>query len=121
MNDLANEQAPEAQADHENHIDTVRVHLLDQLKALRQAGSAEAIKQELERSKGVAELAQAVVNTAKVEVDYLRASGQEGSRFLKPKAEPPALPNGAAGSHNVEQRPGERSGITSITRYALKG
>ena len=36
MNDLANEQAPEAQADHENHIDTVRVHLLDQLKALRQ-------------------------------------------------------------------------------------
>ncbi len=87
-----------------NHISTVRQHLLDQMQALRSASGSEAIKQELEKAKGISELAQVAVNTAKVEVDYLEATGQNSAAFLESDAvDPEALPNG----------------ISSITRHRL--
>ena len=64
-----------------NHISTVRQHLLDQMAALRSASPAD-VKVELERAKGISELAQVAVNTAKVEVDYLVATDQSASTFL---------------------------------------
>lgn len=66
-----------------NHISTVRQHLLDQMQALRSATTPEAVKVELERAKGVSELAQVAVNTAKVEVDYLIATDQTSTPFLE--------------------------------------
>lgn len=87
-----------------NHISTVRQHLLDQMQALRSANGTEAIKQELEKAKGISELAQVAVNTAKVEVDYLEATGQSSAAFLDSmEAGPEVLPNG----------------ISSITRHRL--
>lgn len=86
-----------------NHISTVRQHLLDQMQALRSA-KPEDVKQELERAKGISELAQVCVNTAKVEVDYLVATEQTSTPFLEVTAEG-ELPNG----------------IASITRHRLKG
>lgn len=121
MNTSMNQQQPEAAQDN-NHIDTVRQHLLDQLRALRSANSPETVRQELDRSKGVSELAQAIVNTAKVEVEYLRAVGHPdaSSKFLG-AAQLPA-PAGAEGSqHNVHQLGAPGNGITSITRHTLKG
>lgn len=92
-----------------NHIDTVRQHLLDQMAALRGATSPETVKLELEKAKGISELAQVAVNTAKVEVDYLVATDQTTLPFLaSTKAGPSgqdALPNG----------------ITSITQHRLQG
>lgn len=89
-----------------NHISTVRQHLLDQMTALRTAGSPEAVKVELERAKGISELAQVAVNTAKVEVDYLVATEQTGAPFLEAQ---------------TVSGPGEAlpNGISSITRHRL--
>lgn len=95
---------------NDNHISTVRQHLLDQMKALREAGSAEQVKIELDRSKGISELAQVAVNTAKVEVDYLIATEQTTVPFLEDAQ--PRL------SHEEDGLP---NGICSITRHKLQG
>jgi hypothetical protein len=102
-----------------NHISTVRKHLLDQMKALRNA-SPETLEREIGRSKGVAELAQAVVNTAKVEVDYLKATGQSSTPFLEVPPDKPYVGVGS-GTHDVERLPAPGNGITSITRHRMKG
>lgn len=78
-----------------NHISTVRQHLLDQLAALRSA-TPEALKDELARAKGVSELAQTITNTAKVEVDYLVATGQSSTPFLEVPPDTPYLRNNVA-------------------------
>jgi hypothetical protein len=94
-----------------NHISTVRQHLLDQLQALRSASTLEEVKTELERSRGISELAQVCVNTAKVEVDYLEATGQTSTPFLEVPPDAPYITDDAA----------PRNGISSITRHRLQG
>lgn len=89
-----------------NHISVARQHLLDQLAALRQASTPEALKTELARAKGVSEVAQALTNTARVEVEYLIATGQNSAPFLE------------ASEEGVELLP---NGITSITRHRIGG
>jgi cell division septation protein DedD len=103
-----------------NHISTVRRHLLDQMRALRGANDAEAIRREIDRSKGIAELAQAMVNTAKVEVDYLKATGQASTPFLEVPPDQPYLPD-AGSKHDVTRLPSPGNGITSITQHRMKG
>lgn len=80
-----------------NHIETVRKHLLEQMKALREAPRGDELKTELDRSKGLAELASAVVASAKVEVDYIVAvKGAAVSSFLQEPdgdGEPPRIPS----------------------------
>jgi hypothetical protein len=103
-----------------NHISTVRKHLLDQMRALRNATTPEDMEREIGRSKGISELAQAVVNTAKVEVDYLKATGQTSTPFLE--VPPDQLYIGAGGgTHDVTRLPAPGNGITSITRHRMKG
>ena len=63
----------------------------------------------VDQAKMVGELAQVIVNTAKVEVDYLRASGGGESAFIDSATGHDDLP---------EQLP---SGITGITRHRLRG
>lgn len=94
-----------------NHISTVRQHLLDQMQALRAAANPEAVKTELERAKGISELAQVAVNTAKVEVDYLEATGQSSTPFLEVPPDQPYITNGGA----------LPNGIKSITRHRMAG
>jgi len=92
-----------------NSIDTVRGLMIDQLRALRSA-SPEQLQQELHRAKGVAELSQTLINSAKVEVEFLQVTNQEGSAFLgKPASD---------GSSTVTGN-GPGNGITSITRHRL--
>jgi hypothetical protein len=101
-----------------NHISTLRRHLLDQVRALRSASSTEEVQREIDRSKAVAELAQAVVNTAKVEVDYLKITGQPSTPFLEVPPDQQYLPD-AAGKQGLPRPPA--NGITSVVRHRLAG
>jgi hypothetical protein len=55
----------------------------------------------LDQAKTVSELSQVIVNTAKVEVDYLKAGGGGGSAFIEV---PEKLPSGILGvvRHRLE-------------------
>lgn len=65
---------------------------------------------DIERAKAVAEIGQVIINTAKVEIDFIRATGNPGgSGFI-----PLAIEKG--GAKVVEQRPGVR-----VTRHKLGG
>lgn len=63
-----------------NKIDDLRNHLFATLEALQDPENP----MELERAKTIADVAQVIVNSAKVEVDFVRVTGRdEGStRFL---------------------------------------
>ncbi len=77
-----------------NDITTVRTALFDTLRALGDKNSP----MDIERAKAINEVAQTIINSAKVEVDALRVIGGTGSGFIPalpaPKSEPkPALQN----------------------------
>jgi hypothetical protein len=64
--------------DMNNHINTVRALMLEQLRALRTAPAGTELAEELKRSKGVSELSQTIINSARVEVDYLAVIHGDG-------------------------------------------
>lgn len=102
-----------------NHISTVRGHLIAQLAALRSAEPGDKLDAEIKRSKGMSELSQTIINSAKVEVEYLVATGQTETPFLEVPPDAPYLPG--AGSHDTKRFPGNANGIASITQHRLKG
>jgi hypothetical protein len=71
-----------------NNIADLRAHLFDALKGLKDKSM------DIETAKAVSDIAQVIVNTAKVEVDYVKASGAKGSGFLEGA---PELPPGITG------------------------
>ena len=79
---------------------------LDDLRAALFA-TLEGVKDgsvDLDKARAVNELGKTLVDTAKVEVDYLRATGGGESEFIA-----------AIGSDNLP------NGITAITRHRLQG
>lgn len=75
-------------------IDDLRSALFDTIDAVK-AGTME-----IDRAKTISDLAQVIVNTAKAEVEYAKATGASGSGFLEMgKVEAPdgALPPGITG------------------------
>lgn len=67
----------------QGHISDLRAILMEQLRAVRTASPKE-LGRELRRAKGVSELAQVVVNTARAEVAYIEAvRGASDSPFLQ--------------------------------------
>jgi hypothetical protein len=69
-----------------NGIDDLRNHLFETLEALKDKDDP----MELERAKAIAEVSQTIINVAKVEVEFMKSTGQEtGSKFFAPK---PVLP-----------------------------
>jgi len=76
-----------------NTLADLRNHLFETLEALKDKDEPMAI----DRAKAVSEVAQTIINTAKVEIQYLEATGQENSGdFFDEKKQRPALTNGAA-------------------------
>lgn len=79
------------------HISDIRTIMAEQLRALRNA-SPDALESELKRSKAVSELSQTMINSAKVEIDFLQVTKQGHSPFLQAPASaqtatpPPAAP-----------------------------
>jgi hypothetical protein len=67
-----------------NKIEDLRNHLFATLEALRD----EDKPMEIERAQAIAEVAQVIVNSAKVENDHIKLTGRAGSGFIP--AEPAA-------------------------------
>lgn len=73
-----------------NKIEDLRNHLFETLEMLKDPDKP----MEIERAKAVSEVAQTIINSAKVEVDYLRVTGQDkGSDFLDEKPALEQAPN----------------------------
>lgn len=83
------------------HIDTVRQQLIDTLADLRNRDKP----MEVDRARAVAQVASVLVDTARVEVEYLKATSGDSSSFLKRQEGAQELP----------------PGINSITRHRLAG
>lgn len=62
-----------------NKIEDLRNHLFATLEALQD----EEKPMEIERAKSIADVAQVIVNSAKIEVDFIRATGRSaGTGFI---------------------------------------
>jgi hypothetical protein len=89
------------------HIDQVRQSLLDTLTDLRNREQP----MDIERAKAVAQVASVLVDTAKVENEYLKITGQDKSNFLEaPTDEAPRIPT--QGPHNP---------FPTVVRHRLQG
>lgn len=97
------------------HINQLREHLLATLADLRNRENP----MEPDRARAVAQVASVLVDTAKVEVDYLKATNQDRSGFME---EPPTPGfEGVGSNHTKQSLPAPGNGVLSITRHTLKG
>lgn len=64
-----------------SNINELREHLFDTLRGLKD-GSVD-----VEKARAMSDVAQVIINTAKVEVDYLRATGQQSGTGFVPVLE----------------------------------
>lgn len=76
-------------------IETLRNHLFSTLAAIQDKQHP----MDIERARLVADVAQVIINSAKVEVDHLRVTGGDGSGFIPSSQknsapDPAALPDG---------------------------
>ncbi len=75
-------------------MDDLRDHLDHLMKRLRDDSDTAL---DLDRAKLLIEAGQAVINSAKVEVDFMRVTGQmSGTGFIPVAEQPKALPGGEA-------------------------
>jgi hypothetical protein len=81
-----------------NSIDDLRTHLFDALRGLKN-GTVD-----VEKAKAMSDVSQTIINSAKVEVEYIKASGAKGSGFLDSAEKVAELPHG----------------INSITQHRIK-
>jgi hypothetical protein len=90
-----------------NDLTALRAHMFAQLAELRATDKSdpEAIKLACQKTAAVSDLSKAITDTAKVEVDYLRATGGGESAFIDP----------SVGADNLP------TGITAIVRHRLAG
>jgi hypothetical protein len=91
-----------------NHIDTVRQSLLDTLADLRNR----EVPMDIERAKAVAQVASVLVDTAKVENEYLKITGQDHSKFLESPVDESLRVTTVASPFPT---------VGSITRHRLQG
>jgi hypothetical protein len=91
------------------HIQAVRQHLLDTLAELRRKDQP----MEVDRARAVAQVAAVLVDTAKVEVDYIKATGQAQSTFLEEAPDPSVAQLGNTPTGQVARWPG-------VTQHKLK-
>lgn len=77
------------------HINQLREHLMSTLASLRDRDNP----MEPDRARAVAQVAGVLVDTARVEVDYIKATGQDRSGFLEEPVGLPA-PSSTPQAHN---------------------
>lgn len=108
------------------HITTVRQRLLATLADLRRTDKP----MEVARARAVAEVAGVLVDTARVEIDYLRVTQGSRAGFLEAQTGAPASLGavGEAGeAADVGQLPpatpfdGLTGAVAGVTRHVLKG
>lgn len=84
------------------HINDLREHLMATLASLRDRDNP----MEPDRARAVAQVAGVLVDTARAEIDYIKATGADRSDFLEPATTVPRL-NTTPTAHNpfpVSQR-----------------
>lgn len=91
------------------HINTLREHLMSTLASLRDRENP----MEPDRARAVAQVASVLVDTAKVEIDYLKATGSDRSDFLEPEATHPRL------AHRTD--PTAHNPFPNVVRHRLAG
>lgn len=69
-------------------MEDLRNHLFAALEALQDEESP----MDIDRAKAVSEVAQTLINSAKVEVDYLRVTGAKDSGFITSRRALEAIP-----------------------------
>jgi hypothetical protein len=80
------------------HITELRSSLMDTLRHLGTLGrdgkplDAEQIKAQVSLASAMKGVADTLVDTAKVEIEYIKATGADLSNFLKPEPNAPRLP-----------------------------
>lgn len=90
------------------HIDQVRQSLLDTLADLRNREQP----MDIERAKAVASVASVLVDTARVENDYLKITGNEHSNFMETTVD---------GTQRITTVASPFPSVNSITRHRLQG
>ena len=90
------------------HINTLREHLMATLASLRDKESP----MEPDRARAVAQVASVLVDTAKVEIDYIKATGQDNSDFLDGMKAPLTLPRGPAQTRWASDTPAKLATAT---------
>lgn len=90
------------------HINTLREHLMETLASLRDRTNPI----EPDRARAVAQVASVLVDTAKVEIDYLKATGSDRSDFLEAPATHPQLHAAEPAAHNP---------FPNVVRHRLQG
>jgi hypothetical protein len=80
-------------------IDALRTQLFATLEALNDKDKP----MDIDRAKAVAEVAQVIINSAKVEVEHLKVTGGKGTGFI------------------ADHKPELPAGVTGVTRHRLAG
>lgn len=100
---------------NQGDIVALRQHLFASIQRLTDKFTPE----EINRAKAIADTSQVIINSVKVEADFLRANGGKGgSGFIPlaaPKAGVPAPVPETSGTRVIEQRPGLR-----VTKHILE-
>jgi hypothetical protein len=88
-----------------NDITELRTHLFDTLRGLKD-GSVD-----VDKAKAVSQIADTIIDTAKVEVDFMRVAGGAGTGFIALDGEAPKISKTPTGMKVVEG---------NVTRHVLK-
>jgi hypothetical protein len=78
------------------HIEQMRHHLMETLAALR----CRENPMEPDRARAIAQVASVMVDSAKAEVDYIKATGAPKSQFLEPPVDALPRPSSEPTAHN---------------------
>lgn len=98
-----------------NDINELRKHLFETLQQIRDKENP----LDIERAKAVSDVAQTIINSAKVEIDHMKMTGAaSASNFIPTNENRPTLPNGntATGRQTVQAVPGG-----NIVTHKLRG
>lgn len=104
-----------------NTIADLRRHLFSALEGLTDVTTPIPV----ERAKAIADVAQVVINSAKVEVEFIKATKGKGTGFIVDSpTEAPALPEAGPAGEKGSSPPSWPSvpvnGILSITQHVMK-
>ena len=88
------------------HITSLREHLMQTLASLRDRENP----MEPDRARAIGQVASVLIDSARVEVDYIKATGADRSGFLE-EPQPPQLENSPT-AHNP---------FPSVVRHRLNG
>jgi len=77
-----------------NKMSDLRNHLFEALERLNDMAATNELKMgmELDRAKAISEVAQVIINSAKVEVEYLKATDRQSASEFLAAEETPQLP-----------------------------